>query len=140
MAEPATDKQSSLPAIIGWGSLALMTIAFIWYVSTQLGVEWAGRDQEALDLVRHYKGPGMQTKLQDQLIFVSENARKKGNFVGQFSWSATQDEGPLYKVELIWKEGSATRKALWTANLEDQSIKPQGPDAAQFMKPIAPDQ
>lgn len=140
MAEPAVEKQSNLPAIIGWGSLTVMTIAFIWYISTQLGVEWAGRDQEALDLVRHYKGPGMQTILQDQLIYVSENARKKGNFVGQFAWNATQDEGAMYKVELIWKDGSATQKALWLANLEDKSIKPQGPDAAQFMKPIAPDQ
>jgi hypothetical protein len=140
MAEAATQKQSHLPAILGWGGLTLLTIAFIWYVSTQLGVEWAGRDQEALDLVRNYKGPGMQVKLADQLIFVSENARKKGGFVGQFSWAATQDEGPMYKTELIWKDGSATQKALWLVNLEDKSIKPQGPDAAQFMKPIAPDQ
>jgi hypothetical protein len=139
MAEHAAEKQSHLPATIGWGSLALMTVAFIWYISTQLGVEWAGRDQEALDLVRNYKGPGMQVKLQDQLIFVSENARKKGTFVGQFAWAATQDEGAMYKVELIWKDGSATQKALWLVNLEDQSIKPQGPDAAQFMKPIAAD-
>lgn len=140
MAEQAPEKQSHTGAIIGWGLLAVLTIGFIWYISTQLGVEWAGREQEALDTVRNYKGPGMQTKLTDQLIFVSENARKKGGFVGQFAWSATQDEGALYKVELIWKDGSATQKALWLVNLEDGSVKPQGPDAAQFMKPIGPDE
>ena len=138
MSEAGAEKQSHVGAILGWGLLAVLTIGFIWYISTQLGVEWAGRDQEALDLVRNYKGPGMEVKLTDQLIYVSENARKKGNFVGQFAWSAAQEDGSLYKVELIWKEGSATRKALWLVNLEDQSIKPQGPDAAQFMKPIGP--
>lgn len=140
MADQAPEKQSHTAAILGWGALAAMTVAFVWYISTQLGVEWANREQEALDLVRNYQGPGMQTKLTDQLIYVSENARKKGGFVGQFAWSATQDEGSLYKVELIWKDGSATQKALWLVNLEDKSIKPSGPDAAQFMKPIGPDE
>lgn len=136
MADDAGEKQSQTAAYLGWGLIAVLTVAFIWYVSTQLGVEWTGREQEALELVRAYKGPGMEMKLSDQLIEISDAARRDGKFVGQFSWSATQDEGPRYKVELIWKEGSSTHKALWLVNLEDKSIKPQGPDAAQFMKPF----
>ena len=123
-------------AYIGWGLLAVLTVGFIWYVSGQLGVEWDGRGQEALDLVKAYKGPGMEMPLSDQLIIVSEEARKKGSFEGQFAWAATQDEGPRYKAELIWRKGSATKKAIFLVNLEDGSIKPQGPDAARFMKPV----
>ena len=40
----------------GWGSLALGTIAFIYFIAIQLGVQWEGREQEALKMVRD-KGP-----------------------------------------------------------------------------------
>ena len=59
MAEPVTSsnepqKTSNMAAILGWGSLAVGTLAFIYFIAIQLGVQWEGRDQEALKMVREY--------------------------------------------------------------------------------------
>ena len=141
MADPvasSSEKKGSshLGAIIGWGSLALGTIAFIWFIAMQLGVQWEGREQEALNLVRQFKGAGMQYTLADQTIAVGNAAREKGGFVGEFSWSAKHDEGPVYKVELTWKEGSSNHRATWKVNLEDKSVLPGDVEAQKFMKPV----
>lgn len=142
MADPVTSsndthKGSHLAAILGWGSLALGTIAFIYFISLQLGVQWEGREQEALQMVREYKGPGMQFNLADQTIAVGNAAREKGGFIGEFSWSAKHDEGPAYKVELTWKEGSSNHRATWKVNLEDKSVLPGDVEAQKFMKPVS---
>jgi hypothetical protein len=140
MADPAAstseNKGSHMGAILGWGSLALGTIAFIWFIAMQLGVQWEGREQEALDLVRQYKGPGMQYTLADQTIAVGNAAREKGGFIGEFSWSSKHDEGPVYRVELTWKEGSSNHRAAWKVNLEDKSVLPSDVEAQKFMKPV----
>jgi hypothetical protein len=141
MADPVASSSSSkggshIGAIIGWGSLALGTIAFIYFIAIQLGVGWEGREQEALNLVREFKGPGMQYNLADQTIALGNAAREKGGFLGEFSWSAKHDEGPLYKVELTWKEGSSNHRATWKVNLEDRSVLPGDVEAQKFMKPI----
>jgi len=140
MADPGASssdekKGSNLPAIIGWGGLAVATIVFIYFISIQLGVGWEGRDQEALNLVRQYKGPGMQYDLADQTIAVGNAAREAGGFLGEFSWGAKHDEGPIYKVELTWKEGSSNHRATWKVNLEDKTVQPNDVEAQKFMKP-----
>jgi hypothetical protein len=141
MADPVTSSNdtqqgSHLGAILGWGSLALGTIAFIYFISLQLGVQWDGREQEALQMVREYKGPGMQFNLADHTIALGNAAREKGGFLGEFSWSAKHDEGPAYKVELTWKEGSSNHRATWKVNLEDKSVLPSDVEAQRFMKPV----
>ncbi len=139
MADQAASSNTSgshLGAILGWGGLAVATIAFVYFIFLQLGVAWEGREQEALDLVRQYKGPGMQYNLSDQAIALGNKAREQGGFLGEFSWSAKHDEGPNYKVELTWKEGSSNHRAAWLVNLEDKSVKPADVEAQKFMKPI----
>jgi hypothetical protein len=141
MADPvpssSEEKKSNLPAILGWGGLAAATLVFVYFISTQLGVGWEGRDQEAMNLVRQYKGPGMQYTLSDQTIAVGNAAREAGGFVGEFSWGVKHDEGPVYKVELTWKEGSSNHRATWKVNLEDKSVLPNDVEAQKFMKPPA---
>ena len=132
-----TKGSSHLGAILGWGSLAVGTLVFIYFIAIQLGVGWEGRDKEALALVREFKGPGMQYNLADQTIAVGNVAREKGGFVGEFSWSTKHDEGPVYKVELTWKEGSSNHRATWKVNLEDKSVQPNDVEAQKFMKPPA---
>ena len=127
---------SHIGAIVGWGSMAIATIVFIWFIMTQLAVGWEERGDEALALVKKWKGPGMSYNLSDQAIAVGNDARAKGRFIGQFSWAATQEEGPLYKVELIWKEDSVTKKATWEVNLQDSTVTAKGADAEAFMKPV----
>lgn len=126
-----------LGAIVGWGLLAVATLGFIWFVFTQLGAGWEGRENEAQEIVQNYQGPDMQYTLKDQLIEFGNQARAKGRFVGTFAWSTTQDDGPLYKVSLIWKEDSATRKATWLVNLEDGSIVADTESAKRIMKPVS---
>jgi hypothetical protein len=123
-------------ALLGWGALALGTIAFIYFISVQIGVGWEGREQEALNLVRQFKAPGMQYNLADQTIAAGNAAREKGGFIGEFSWSSKHDEGPIYKVELTWKDGSSNHRASWKVNLEDQTVTAGDVEAQRFMKPI----
>ena len=64
----STGGGSHIGAIIGWGSMAIATIAFIWFIMTQLAVGWEERGDEALALVKQWKGPGMTYNLSDQAI------------------------------------------------------------------------
>lgn len=132
-----TQGGSHTGAILGWGALAVGTIAFIWFISTQLGVGWEGREKEALELVREYKAPAMQYNLADQTIAVGNAARERGEFIGEFSWSAKHQEGPVYRVDLTWKEGSSNHRASWVVNLEEKTVVAGGPEAQKFMQPIA---
>ncbi len=138
---PAPSNQVSgdnhVAAMVGWGLLAAATLGFIWFVVTQLAVGWEGRETEAQALVQDYKSPEMTYSLKDQLIEFGNQARSKGRFVGTFAWSTTQDDGPMYRVSLVWKEDSASQKASWLVNLEDGSIEAEGEQAEAFMKPPA---
>jgi len=136
---PAPSNQPSsenhVGAIVGWGLLAAATIGFIWFIMTQLGAGWENRETEAQEVVQNFKSPEMTYTLKDQLIEFGNKARAKGRFVGTFAWSTTQEEGPLYRVSLVWKEDSATQKASWLVNLQDGSIEPESDQAKSFMKP-----
>ncbi len=128
---------SHLGAIVGWGSLTIATVVFIWFVMGQLAVGWEGRNDEALALTWNYQAPDLPYKLKDQTIAVGNAARAKGGFVGVFNWSAVQEKGPVYKVTLIWKDNSATRKANWTVDLENKTVAAADDEAQVFMKPVA---
>lgn len=129
------EKKTPLGALVGWLGLALGSIGFIWFISQQLGAGWEGRENEALDVIKTMKLPGMARSLTDSTIDLGNAARQAGQpFVGQFSWSASQVEGPLYAVKLTWMEGSEHRRAEWKVDLENKNFYPTGPTTAEFMK------
>lgn len=130
------DTTSAAGAAIGWGLLAVAALGFIWFVVTQIGAGWEGRETEAQQLVQNYKGPEMKYSMKDQLIEFGNAARAKGSFVGTFAWSTIHDEGPMYKVQLVFQEDSSTRKATWLVNLEDGSITADSKTATKLMKPL----
>ncbi|MFM7144687.1 MAG: hypothetical protein ACKOCT_07515 [Alphaproteobacteria bacterium] len=128
---PATEaNKGGMGGLLGWLALALGTLGFIWFVSHQLGAGWEGRENEALGTVKELKLPGMTRNLSDATIDLSNDARAKGNFVGQFSWSASQVQGPLYAVKLNWMEGSEHKRAEFQVDLENKTVVPGGPAAA----------
>lgn len=126
-------KESHTGAILGWGSLVLGTVAFIWFISTQLSVGWENREAEALGKVKAIQLAGMKHNLADSTIELGNQARTTGQFVGQFSWAASQLQGPNYAVKLTWMEGSEHRRADWKVDLEKGTAEP-GPEAADFLK------
>jgi len=132
--QAAQKKQSHMGAIVGFGILALGTLGFIWFVSTQLSVGWEDREPEALAMVKNLKLPGMKHTLSDSTIEIGNAARASGSFVGQFSWSTSQVQGPLYAVKLTWMEGSEHRRAEWKVDLENKKVEPAGTEASDFMK------
>ena len=131
MAETAQKKESAIPAILGWGGLALFTLAFAWVVINQLreSEEWADRGKEAITLVRQFKPDGGADTLDDLIKGYSLTAKDKGGYVGEFTWDAKQKDGPEYEITLLWKEGNSHKVALWRVDLSQQSVRPQG-DAA----------
>jgi hypothetical protein len=132
MAETAETKQSAWAAILGWGGLALFTVAFAWVIINQLqeSEEWADRGKEAVVLVRQFKPDGGTDAMEDLVKAWSLKAKDKGGYVGEFSWDAKQKDGPEYEVTLLWKEGSNSKVALWRVDLSQQSVRPQGDAAA----------
>ncbi|MBU6282225.1 hypothetical protein KGQ64_08300 [bacterium] len=128
---PVTDENKGWNAggLLGWLALALGTLGFIWFVSHQLGAGWEGRENEAQAKVRELKLPGMSRNLSDATIDMSNEARTKGTFVGQFAWSAAQVQGPLYTVKLNWMEGSEHKRAEFQVDLENKTVVPGGPSA-----------
>lgn len=134
MAQPSgtSGPQRSWPAILGWGSLALFSIAFVWLISSQLGETWSKREEEAIKLAKSYKPPGSEYSLEDLTKVYSLKAKEKDAYVGEFQWRAVQKEGPDYEVTLLWKEGDSHRVALWRVDLKSQEIRPQGDEAASL--------
>lgn len=128
---PATEanKGGGAAGLLGWLALALGTLGFIWFVSNQLGAGWEGRENEALAQVKALQLPGMTRNLSDATIDLSNDARTKGTFVGQFAWSASQSQGPLYTVKLNWMEGSEHKRAEFQVDLENKTVVPGGPSA-----------
>jgi len=131
---PEKKKQSSLPAILGWGFMAIFSVAFVWLITQQLGENWSKREDEAKKIVREFKPAGADTSLQDLTKLFSLKAKERGAYVGEFSWDAKQKEGPDYEVVLLWKEEGHTRQAMWRVSLKTGEVRPQGSDAIDLPK------
>ncbi len=125
-------KDSALPAILGWGGLALFTVLFAWIVINQLqsAEEWANRGTEAVALVKQFKPDGKPDTMEDLMKGYSLKAKEKGVYVGEFTWNSTQKDGPEYEVTLLYKEGNNHRVALWRVDLSQKDVRPQGDAAA----------
>lgn len=125
-------KDSALPAILGWGGLAVFTILFAWIVINQLqsAEEWANRGAEAVTLVKQFKPDGKPDTMEDLMKGYSLKAKEKGVYVGEFTWNSTQKDGPEYEVTLLYKEGNNHRVALWRVDLSQKDVRPQGDAAA----------
>ena len=137
--ESTTEKhESSLGAILGWGSLAIFAIGFAWYVGAPLivGERWADKKNDAIQLVRDSKPAGSVT-LYDMIRAFSLKAKEKDIFIGEFSWDAIQQDGPDYQVTLLWTEGSDRKVAVWRVNLKTKDIRPQGSEAASLPQRLA---
>jgi hypothetical protein len=130
---PAQDQQNAertWPAVLGWGGLALFSIAFAWLITSQLGESWAKKEDQAINIARQFRPPNSPYGLGDLMKVYTNEARKKNNaYVGEFQWSAVQKDGPDYEVTLLWKEGDKTRVAIWRVDLKTKDVRPQG-DAA----------
>ena len=103
MSQPEKKKESALPAIIGWGGLAIFALGFAWIVISQLrdSEEWSDRGKEAVELVKLYKPDGQPETMEDLLKGFSLKAKEKGGYVGEFSWNSVQKDGPEYDVTLL---------------------------------------
>lgn len=133
MASTESAQHRSWPAIIGWGSLIVFSVAFVWVISRQLGETWAKKEKEAIELVKNFKpgGPDQHT-LYDLTRMFTIKAREKDHYVGEFTWDAKQKEGPVYEVTLMWKEGENRRVAVFLADLKTGEVRPQGDEAASL--------
>ena len=134
MSQQAPKKEgSALSALLGWGGLAVFAVGFAWIVLNQMQAseEWGDRGKEAVDLVKQFKPDGKPETLEDLLKGYSLKVKDKGGYVGEFSWNSVQADGPEYEVTLLWKEGNASKTALWRVDLEQQDVRPQG-DAASL--------
>ena len=130
MADPVTSSsekssQSHTGAILGWGALAVGTIAFIYFISLQLGVGWEGREQEALKHGARVQGlrACSTTSPTRRSPSATRRARRAGSSASSPGRRSTT-RGRVYKVELTWKEGSSNHRATWKVNLEDKSVLP----------------
>ncbi len=130
--------ESTVGTIIGWGSLALFSIAFAWYVGAPLvmGERWADKKTDAIDLVKNFKPLGADS-FYDLIRAYSLKAKEQDVYVGEFSWDAIQRDGPEYEVTLLWTERSEKKVALWRVNLQTKDIRPQGNEAAGLPQRLA---
>ncbi|HZR83264.1 MAG TPA: hypothetical protein VFD92_19375 [Candidatus Binatia bacterium] len=135
MAETEKKKESALPAIIGWGGLALFSVLFGWIILNQLRTaeEWSNRGPEAITLVKQFKPDGGTDTMEDLIRGYSIKAKEKGGYVGEFAWEAKQKEGPEYEVTMLWRDGEKHKTALWRVDLRQKQVRPQG-DAATLPK------
>lgn len=139
MTEATEEKhESTLGAILGWGSLAVFAVTFGWYVGAPLivGERWADKKSDAIQMVKNYKPTGSET-LYDMIRSYSLKAKERDVYVGEFSWDAIQRDGPEYEVTLLWTEGSERKVAVWRVNLKSADLRPQGNEAAGLPQRIA---
>jgi hypothetical protein len=131
MAEAVEKHESGVGAILGWGALAVFALAFGAYIGAPLvmGERWSDKQNDAIQLVKDQKPTGGDT-LYDMIRAFSLKAKDQEIYVGEFSWSALQQDGPEYEVTLLWTEGPAKKVALWRVNLQSKEIRPQGNEAA----------
>lgn len=137
MPERDTSQESAIGTIVGWGALGVFALWFAYQVASPLliGEKWAEKAPEAIELVKNTKPLGNET-LYDMIRAYSLKAKENDFFVGEFSWSATQKDGPEYEVTLLWTEGEQKKVALWRVNLENKEVRPQG-DAASLPQRLA---
>jgi hypothetical protein len=135
---PNVKQESTVGTILGWGFLAVFSIAFAWYVGAPLimGERWADKKNDAIDLVRNSKPIGSET-LYDMIRAYTLKAKEQNVYVGEFNWDAIQREGPQYEVTLLWTEGSERKVAVWRVNLQTKEIRPQGNEASSLPKRLA---
>jgi hypothetical protein len=140
MAEEANKHESARAAILGWGALAVFALAFGLYVGAPLviGERWADKQTDAIELVKDQKPTGGDT-LYDMIRAYSLKAKDHPELpsVGEFSWSALQQDGPEYEVTLLWTETGTKKVALWRVNLQTKSVRPQGDEAAGLAPRLA---
>jgi hypothetical protein len=138
MSDVEEKHESSIGAILGWGSLAAFAIGFAWYVGAPLiiGERWAEKKSEAIQLVKDSKPLGSET-LYDMIRAFSLKAKEKDVYVGEFSWDAIQRDGPEYEVTLLWTEGSERKVAVWRINLKTGDLRPQGNEASGLPQRLA---
>jgi hypothetical protein len=129
--EEDPNQESAIGTILGWGGLGLFALWFAWQVGSPLiiGEQWANKANDAIEVVKNMKPSGTDT-LYDMIRSYSLKAKERDFFVGEFSWSAIQKEGPEYEVTLLWSEGEAKKVALWRVNLENKEVRPQGEAAS----------
>jgi hypothetical protein len=135
MAEEDVKKESSIPAILGWGGLFLFSGLFAWLVIAQLqsSQTWDGKKDDAIAVMKKYRPSGPNTETMDDLIRgYSLKAKERDVYVGEFSWDARQKDGPDYEVTLLWKEGEAHQQAVWRVDLKNSEVRPQGDVAASL--------
>ena len=132
---------SGFAAAIGWGGLLLFMGLFAWLIINQIrsGEIWNGKEPDAIALVRDSKpAEGKGLTLGDMLkgysLAVRDQKTEAGEraYVGEFSWDASQKNGPEFEVQLRWKENQRTRVALWRVNLEKGEVRPQGTEASSL--------
>jgi hypothetical protein len=136
MTNTSEKKERSWPAILGWGSLGLFAVGFVWVISTQLGESWSKREEEAKKVVREFKPDGQMT-LEDMTKILQTQGTDVDIFVGEFSWESKQKDGPEYEVILTWREGNNHRQAIWRIDLKTKDVRPQGDDAASIPRRAA---
>jgi len=146
-AEEPKNEGSAVGAIIGWGGLLVFMGLFAWLIITQIRSAeiWNGRESEAIAAVRDWKPPEGNGKitLGDMLKSYSLKVRDlktdagERAYVGEFSWDASQKNGPEFEVQLRWKENQRTRVALWRVQLEKGEIRPQGTEATSLPRRAA---
>ena len=131
-------QESPLGTILGWGALAVFALWFGWHVGAPLiiGERWSDKQKDAIELVKNQKPTGAET-LYDMIRAYSLKAKDMDVYVGEFSWSAMQREGPEYEVTLLWTEGQTKKVALWRVNLKTKEIRPQGNEAAGLPQRLA---
>ncbi len=144
--QTAAKEGTATAAILGWGGLLLFMGLFAWLIINQIrsGEIWTGKEPDAIALVRDSKpaeGSGMTLgdMLKGYSLKVRDLKTESGDraYVGEFSWDASQKNGPEFEVQLRWKENQQTRVALWRVNLEKGDVRPQGSEASSLPRRAA---
>lgn len=118
-------QESTVGTILGWGGLAVFSIAFAWHVGARLITRerWTDKKNDAIELVKNSKPIGNET-LYDMIRAYSLKAKEQDVYVGEFSWDAMQREGPEYEVTLLWTVRSERKVAVCRVNLQTKEIPP----------------
>src|SRR5664279_5660561 len=98
MVEDAKKHESAIGSLLGWGALAVFALAFGWYVGAPLitGERWSDKQDDAIAVVKDQK-PTRGDTLYDMIRAYSLKAKDQDLYVGEFSWSAIQRDGPEYE-------------------------------------------
>jgi len=135
---PQAHKENVLGTILGWGALGVFALVFGWTVGAPLiiGERWADQQDKAIAVLKNQKPEGSTSTIDDLIRDYSIQMKGKEVYVGEFNWSAIQQEGPEYQVTLLWREGNERKAALWRVNLQTDEVRPQGDEASNLIKRI----